>query len=50
MYHAVRSAREIINRDLQLGALRPGQYVQIADEAGQRINAVPLEEVVGVAL
>jgi hypothetical protein len=49
-YQAVRSAREIVNRDLRTGVLRPGQRVEIADEAGLQINAVPLDEVVGVAL
>jgi hypothetical protein len=50
MYQAVRSAREIINRDMASGALRPGRYVTIADESGERLNAVPLDEVAGLAL
>ena len=49
-YQAVRSAREISIRDMQAGALRPGQCVEIADEAGRSINAVPLEEVAGLAI
>lgn len=49
-YQAVRSAREIINRDMLSGSLRPGQCLEIADETGLRINAVPFDEVVGVAL
>ncbi len=48
-YQAVRSAREIIHQDVKVGVLRPGQCVEISDEQGQPINAVPLEEVAGVA-
>ena len=48
-YQAVRSAREIVNHHMRIGCLRPGQCVEIADERGQPINAVPLDEVVGVA-
>ena len=49
-YQAVRSAREIVNHHIRIGCLRPGQCVEIADEKGQPINAVPLDEVAGVAL
>lgn len=49
-YQAVRSARELIDRDMITGCLRPGQCVEIADEKGQPINAVPLDEIAGVAL
>jgi hypothetical protein len=48
-YQAVRSAREIITRDLRDGVLKPGQAVEIADEKGEKINAIPFAEVVGVA-
>ena len=48
-YQAVRSAREIVNRQMRIGCLEPGQCVEIADEKGQPINAVPLDEVAGVA-
>ncbi len=49
-YQAVRSARELINESLRNGTLRPGQCVEIADETGERVNAVPFDEVAGVAL
>ena len=49
-YQAVRSAREIINRDMATGIVRPGQWVEIADESGSRINAVPFDELVGLAV
>lgn len=48
-YQAVRSAREIIDQDMRTGSLRPGQWFEIANEAGEPINAVPLEEVAGVS-
>ena len=48
-YQAVRSAREIIIRDIDKGCLRPGQCVEIADEMGLPVNEVPLDEVAGVA-
>jgi hypothetical protein len=34
---------------MRIGCLKPGQCVEIADEKGQPINAVPLDEVAGVA-
>ena len=48
-YQAVRSAREIVKHDMRIGCLRPGQCVEIVDETGQAINAVLLDEVVGLA-
>jgi hypothetical protein len=49
-YQAVRSVRELINEDLKNGALRPGQCVEISDERGECVNAVPFDEVAGVAV
>jgi hypothetical protein len=49
-YQAVRSALEIINEDMRTGSLKPGQSVEISDERGQPINAVPLDEVAGLAV
>ncbi len=49
-YQAVRSARQMINEHLKEGGLRPGQCLEIADERGLPINAVPFDEVAGVAV
>jgi hypothetical protein len=49
-YQAVRSVREIINRELGAGALRPGQCVEIADERGLPVNAVRFDEVAALAV
>lgn len=49
-YQAVRSAREIIDRNLAIGTLSPGQCMEIADESGLQIIAVSLDELAGVAV
>ena len=49
-YQAVRSAREIVNHQMRIGCLTPGQCVEIDEEKGQPINAIPLDEVAGVAV
>ena len=49
-YQAVRRARDIINRSMRTGCLTPGQCVEIADEKGLPVNAVPLDEVAGFAV
>ncbi len=49
-YQAVRSAREMIHAHMRTGGLRPGQRVEIFDERGQPVNAVPFDEVAGGAI
>ncbi len=49
-YHGVRSAREIIDQDLRVGAIRPNRRLEITDEGGEQVWAVPFEEVIGLAV
>ncbi len=49
-YHCVRSAREIIDQDLRAGEVRPGRRVEVVDEEGEQVWAVPFEEVIGLAV
>jgi len=49
-YQAVRSAREVIRADLQIGIGWDGQAIEIIDESGIRIDEVPLHEVAQVFL
>ncbi|HEY0445192.1 MAG TPA: hypothetical protein VGD19_01940 [Allosphingosinicella sp.] len=47
-YQAVRSARELIRNDICGG--RPGGYVEIADEQGWEVLAVPFDELMSLAV
>ncbi len=49
-YHGVRSAREIIDQDLRVGAVRPGRRVEVVDESGEQVWAMPFDEVIGLAV
>ena len=49
-YQAVRSARELVRADLQLGCSWEGRSVEIADERGLLLARVPLHEVASYAL
>ena len=46
-YQAVRSARELIRRDLKQESDCP-RYVEIEDELGKAVNKLRFEEVAGV--
>jgi hypothetical protein len=49
-YQGIRSAREIIDRDLRAGAVRPGRRLEIRDQSGEQVWAVPFEEVISLAV
>ena len=49
-YHGVRSAREIVDQDLRVGAVRPNCRLEVLDEAGEQVWAVPFDEVIGLAV
>jgi hypothetical protein len=49
-YQAVRSAREIIRADVQLGFAFEQQAIEIADESGQPVDQLPLREVARYAM
>lgn len=49
-YQGIRSAREIIDRDFRVGAVRSGRCMHIQDETGAQVWAVPFEEVIGLAV
>lgn len=49
-YQAVRSAREIIRADVQLGFAFEQQAIEIADESGRRVDQLPLREVARYAM
>ncbi|HMC92249.1 MAG TPA: hypothetical protein VKI45_07270 [Allosphingosinicella sp.] len=49
-YQAVRSAREIIRADVQLGFAFEQQAIEIADEAGDPVDQLPLREVARYAM
>ena len=49
-YQAVRSARELIRAELHLGTSWYGQAIEIADDAGDRVDSVPLEEIARYAI
>lgn len=48
-YQAYRSGRELIRDDVWRGDARPGRFVEIKDEQGHQLWAVPFEDVAGVA-
>lgn len=45
-YQAVRSARELLRADVQLGCSWEGQAVEIEDEKGLPVGHIPLQEIV----
>jgi hypothetical protein len=49
-YHGVRSARDIIDQDLRVGAVRPGRLVEVMNDDGEQVWTVPFEEVIGLAV
>jgi hypothetical protein len=49
-YQAVRSARDLICEDIRQGGFMPGRRVDIEDEQGQPVWALPFEEVAALAL
>jgi hypothetical protein len=49
-YQGVRNAREMISAQFGSGSLAPGQRLEIEDEQGLPVSAVPFEEVAGLAL
>jgi hypothetical protein len=48
-YQAVRSARDIICEDMRHGGFAPGRRVDIEDEHGHPVWAVPFDEVASLA-
>ena len=49
-YQAVRSAREVIRADLQLGLPYDEQTIEIADDRGRPIEHLPLADVASYAM
>ena len=49
-YQAVRSARELIRADLQLGCKWDGKAVEIQDERGAPVAQIPLQEIATYAM
>jgi hypothetical protein len=49
-YQGVRSARDVIEIDLKGGGVRPGGLVEVVDEEGDQIWAVPFEDVISLAV
>ena len=49
-YHGVRSARDVIDVEKKTGAVRPGRHVDVVDEEGEQVWAVPFEEVLSLAI
>lgn len=49
-YQAVRSAREIIRADVQIGCPYDDQLIEIADDKGWPLEQVPLREVARYAM
>lgn len=49
-YQAVRSAREIIRADVQIGCRFDDQMIEIADDRGRAVERVPLSEVARYAM
>ncbi len=48
-YQGIRSAREIIDRDLQAGRVTGDGLVDIVNEAGEQVCTVQLQEVIALA-
>ncbi len=49
-YQGMRSARDAIDREIKVGVFRPGLLVEVVDEEGEQVWAVPFEEVMSLAL
>lgn len=49
-YQGIRSVREIIDRDFQMGVISPGRRLEVRDEHGDQVWAVPFDEVAGLAM
>jgi hypothetical protein len=49
-YQAVRSARDFLHADLELGCSFEGQIVEIEDELGAPVAELPLCEIASYAL
>lgn len=49
-YQAVRSARDFLRADLEMGCSFDGQTVEIEDERGMPVAELPLREVASYAL
>ena len=49
-YQAVRSARELLRADLELGCRWEDQAIIIADDSGARVEQLPLTEVARYAM
>ncbi len=48
--HGVRSAREVIDIERDAGVLRPGRLVDIVDEDGAQVWAMPFDDGLGLAI
>jgi hypothetical protein len=48
-YQGMRSAREIFDKDLKVGAFKPGRLLEVVDEDGDQIWAVPFEDVASLS-
>ena len=49
-YQAVRSAREMIRAELQMGTSWDGQAIEIADDSGAPVDRLLLEDIARYAL
>jgi len=49
-YQAVRSARDLIRADVQLGCAYEEQAIEIADDKGRPLSQVPLKDVARYAM
>ena len=49
-YQGVRNARDIIHARMGGGSVAPGQRFDIEDEHGERVWAVPFEDVIALAI
>jgi hypothetical protein len=49
-YQAVRSARDLIRADVQIGCPFDEQAIEIADEKGRPLEQVPLKDVARYAM
>lgn len=49
-YQAVRSAREVIRADLQLGCDYDARFIEIADERGAPLDHIPLRDIARYAI
>lgn len=49
-YQAVRSAREVIRADLELGCRYEAAFIEIADERGAALEHLPLKDIARYAM